>query len=53
MSPRRTDVFTTKWSDEDQAWVATVHNERYLSWVDDSPSAALDGLLTVMMEDVE
>lgn len=46
----RENVYTVTWSDEDDEWVATVSSHELLSYLGDSPSEALDGLLTLLVE---
>jgi len=43
-------TYKVLWSVEDEQWVATCDQFASLSWIDDSPSAALDGLLVLLLE---
>ena len=43
-------TYKVLWSVEDEQWVATCDQFASLSWFDDSPSAALDGLLVLLLE---
>ena len=45
----RTRIFHVRWSPENDEWVATCDQFPSLSWLEESPSAALDGLLTLLI----
>lgn len=40
--------YEVSWSEEDQEWVATTAQYPSLSWLGDSPIAALDGLMHLL-----
>jgi hypothetical protein len=45
----KTRTYRVVWSSESNDWIATCDQFPSLSWLDDSPSSALDGLLTLLV----
>ena len=42
--------YEVKWSEEDRQFVGTVQEFPSLSWLDDSPEAALSGIQRIVLE---
>ena len=46
-------TYCVQWSEEDKQYVGTVQEFPSLSWLDDTPSAALDGIQRTVSEAIQ